>query len=1392
MSTTGSTPPDEAPEPGEEGFDGIALTRRAVTAGLLAYAGAASAAGPIELAQARPASPPAPPAPPRPAIPAGQSFAISAAAPPGTLVGTLATTGPAATGFAITAGNTGSVVEISPLGTLVVAPDAALRPGTLALTVVARDGTGTGQPSRVNLEILPAEPFQAIAPLTLEGTGAPAGTVTSFAMPFAAGDVPAGAQVALLRGATPLRIQANVLKQHADGSARHVMFAVETPALAEGARLETRIAVGTAHPDPGPELDLAAGLAGRDAVVTLTQRGSGQTWRCDLLANLPTTRWLRGPLLAQARVQVAVPEWVVGGVTSVRLFADLTLHKDGALGIDLQIRNDIAFIRSGGTARYGVTLRQDGVTTLSLPDVTQTMYATLMRVQLPMTLRGGGTAPARPHVRHDLTYLAERARVCANFDRRLGVAPAVETEFRNRMRHPDWDGHPFPSRNILYAMGSAGVREDMGPITRGQAAWLIDGHRTFRSYSLGQSEATAGCPWNMWDPTGGPRRRGAWINLMDRQIWADWRDSNFFPRTEQADTPWGIAQSHMPSGHFIPYILTGKRAILDALCGQASWALAIFTPGANTRGTGWDPATGEGMIVNRGDQWRTHAWTYREILNAAYACPPSEEPHPGYFETVARGNMNWFVSRIPAYEAVSGELAGHFRDSYGLGTPNDIYSYHTEYMLSSLIKAAWFDIPGAREYLRWSLNWHAGRFLNEPAFYPSSLVRFSLNFPHFNLRSWEALEAAQRPSFGPLPVANWNRTGEASFDTTPFVAMNIASLVDLFPDDPRTARAWRWFQRRNVPDIPVMTPAAFAAVSARSAVPMGRTRATAAPAVAPGQAFRVPDDTNPGSVAGVVRTTGGLATDYAIVGGTGAPFFTIDDAGVLTLAEALDHDAAPALTLSVVAGNATGRSAATAILVEVPAGALTAPTLASAGELQVAANARPGYLVGLVERRGGPARVTIASGNRDRIFAIDPQGRIEVARALTNLTGQRLELRIEARNRVGADARSVTVAVIPPQAAPNLAETTLEVMEGAAPGTELGVVRNTGGAARYELTGGGGGRFGVELETGQLRVRESFARVQGASHPVTIRATNATGAATTRVTINVLHASYVHRATELEHRAAVGLRRVRDNYQGPLLRAVRIADGAELDIGPAGDDGLLDIRAVVAFARGGRTEVATWYDQSPVQAHWRAAAAANRPLLTGPDGLPFPFGRRARPALRFRDNRGLVNTEFALAGTRNMAIVMAWQHERRPDARNAAPHLLAFHPDQATTGDTPRLLMTPDGLLRLQQPGNIGSIVSGAAAPAGAPVVVGVTYRGGGPENQFWWLNGNTAHTPASGLTYEFPRESVARLGHNGPGAGAERALDGLVAEMYVTEGAAAHAGVLAGMGRALADHFGA
>ena len=90
------------------------------------------------------------------------------------------------------------------------------------------------------------------------------------------------------------------------------------------------------------------------------------------------------------------------------------------------------------------------------------------------------------------------------------------------------------------------------------------------------------------------------------------------------------------------------------------------------------------------------------------------------------------------------------------------------------------------------------------------------------------------------------------------------------------------------------------------------TRATppaeTAPVVKSGQSFSVPEDATIGTVVGIVALASGTATSFAITDGNTGTAFAISNAGVITVAAALDYETLASYSLTTTATNGIGTS----------------------------------------------------------------------------------------------------------------------------------------------------------------------------------------------------------------------------------------------------------------------------------------------------------------------------------------------------------------------------------------------------------------------------------------------------------------------------------------------------
>ena len=106
--------------------------------------------------------------------------------------------------------------------------------------MIARRGLGLSLASAWPAGAQTRMPCGPGVPIVLEGTGAPAGSITVFGQVFRPGEIPAGAGLAAaLADGRPLLAQIDVKNRHPDGSARMAVVALACPALAQAARVRS-------------------------------------------------------------------------------------------------------------------------------------------------------------------------------------------------------------------------------------------------------------------------------------------------------------------------------------------------------------------------------------------------------------------------------------------------------------------------------------------------------------------------------------------------------------------------------------------------------------------------------------------------------------------------------------------------------------------------------------------------------------------------------------------------------------------------------------------------------------------------------------------------------------------------------------------------------------------------------------------------------------------------------------------------------------------------------------------------------------------------------------------------------------------------------------------------
>ena len=670
--------------------------------------------------------------------------------------------------------------------------------------------------------------------LVLDGTGAPAGTVTVFGHAFRIGHLPRGAGLsARLTNGSSVPTQLDVLTRHPDGSARFAIVSLAAPALARGQ--QSGLLLATLPEPAGQLLAIDAALAGHGAVVEVIP-ATGDPWRYDLLAGWRAGglggAWQSGPLVVQRRITTAVPAAAVGGATSARLVADIAIRADGSIWADVWIRNDVAMRPGGGGAEYALRVLLDGTEVLRSNTLKQWQYSGWGRL---LANRGAATPPM---VRHDAGYLAETAAI-AHYDVTSGVEERALQRMAQMVAEPGWAA-PLGPRGVTQSMGTTGGRPDLGQTTMWQAAWLISGDPRAAEVSIGQAETAGAVPWHFWDVSGGADGRGGWMDERRwPQFWLDARGGRP-PRTLLQPIPpgpdtggWRTSASHQPNLSFVPFLLTGRRAFLDELQVQATWNVLDVWPAARSYdATG--PIRGVNLVDKR--QVRSAAWSMRQVGDAAWISPDSDANQP-YLREVAAANWTWLRAQLPAWTQQQGEVHGYIPWT-GYGANAAMSPWQQDYFASTAAAAAARGSEDARAVLAWMSNFIVGRFHAEArGFGRHDAVAYVLAImpappprqpsPETHYTTWAQIGAATRER----DLSNGSGWIKSNGEYARLAMLSLAVVIDVLgTEDARQAYAWL-----STSGAPFTQPEVFTRMPQHNIAPRGMPRGRPSAACAGGK-----------------------------------------------------------------------------------------------------------------------------------------------------------------------------------------------------------------------------------------------------------------------------------------------------------------------------------------------------------------------------------------------------------------------------------------------------------------------------------------------------------------------------------------------------------------------------
>ncbi len=283
-----------------------------------------------------------------------------------------------------------------------------------------------------------------------------------------------------------------------------------------------------------------------------------------------------------------------------------------------------------------------------------------------------GESPPRLNIDHNLDYLT-RSKGIPNYDPQYSIAESTRASVYTSWNNVSVTKEIGDTGLLQKAMGTAGGREDIGPIPGWHARWIYTGDSRMAEIALKNTELAGRWPMHYregrsggsFDRGGATSPLGKIISISNRPTFYSnnltYYSGTTVNNTTDRVTPvgactnqgWVPDRGHQPDLFSVPYLLTGDYFYLEELQFWASFTAAFVHPGQGDDGRG--PNGSYGHI---GPIWgvRNLAWPLRNRSLAAYFTPDGEREKE-YFKTLLydvlatyEGMFNIASSSFPGYD----------------------------------------------------------------------------------------------------------------------------------------------------------------------------------------------------------------------------------------------------------------------------------------------------------------------------------------------------------------------------------------------------------------------------------------------------------------------------------------------------------------------------------------------------------------------------------------------------------------------------------------------------------------------------------------------------------------------------------------------------------------------
>ena len=529
-----------------------------------------------------------------------------------------------------------------------------------------------------------------------------AADLSTFGHVFVQGDVPAGTSINAAINGSSYDVQMNVKTTYDDGSVKHAILTMATPALAAGASADVMLVSGAGA--SGAALSANDILSsGYDFIAEVTLHnddGSTTTHVVNAadalaaaIADGSIEPWIEGSLASEYSVEVMLND-------HLKMKFDIRLFADGDIRTDFQMATESTYVAGIQTYNYDIDLKVDGVSVFSEVAVAHHRNAN-WHTQL-----WSGDEPAI-FTAFDTDYMAEAGAI-PHYDTSLGVKGS---EIGRSLDIAALDDGPMGAAGIETSMPTTGGRQDIGLLPTWTAQFLVSQNQDAFDSMMLRADASGSIPWHFVDEA-----TGTYVSVFDHpDLWIDSRqtsgpDALADPVGDlKTETGWIPDRAHQPSLSYVPYLVTGDKYQLENQLAQAAYTIASVSYTLRDKGTGV-------LVLDRDSyqQLRGGAWTLRTLTESTFVIPDGHSLE-SYLEDVTTFSLDYMVSKYLTgdFFGSAGEIEGFFDDNHFAKIGDQRTGlYMQDFFVSSLALANERGYGSAGDLAEWSQNFIAGRFIN--------------------------------------------------------------------------------------------------------------------------------------------------------------------------------------------------------------------------------------------------------------------------------------------------------------------------------------------------------------------------------------------------------------------------------------------------------------------------------------------------------------------------------------------------------------------------------------------------------------------------------------------------------------------------------------------------------